>query len=772
MEQMEVQNIQRFLINDDDISGHAINQAAVFVEDAAQYRSINHKVDSKSLWMYRWYYSKPVRWGYTFIIFLYLMLAFVEKPSSLTLSSDPRFRGKRPNPPCGVTESFEIIFLLCFVFDLVVKGHVLGRQEVIKNRWLLSYCGVLIISFIDVFISLSSGCKLRVRIHRLFRPFFLIQNSSLMKKLLHAIKRTVPEILSVLFLLLLHLWFFAMCGMLLFPQASRHNSTLASYPCSDHNNDSASGAACEGSEFFPKLEISLRSLLVLLTTANNPDVMMPAYMKNRFYAIFFITFTIIGLYFFLNMLTAVIYNQFRGYLTSSLQASFFRRRVGIRAAFEVLLKIQDQDSDVPLGHVSTADAKTVIEKANIGRRASQVVLLRLAKNTTGHLNAKQFQDLFDALDQVTRRRIRPPMSYVENPLLRKIQIIVSSRCFDYAGDLMSGVNVLLVSILLDFEYDKTWKTNNSHLSIVNFFFVLYYTIEQIVKLWAIGWQRYRSSLVDIYCGVVTLLLVALEIVHVSIFGPPFSSSSSSQPLHNLESIFSLANMIRVINMLIIFRLLRIVPSIKSLSLIVETLIKLLKHLRPFGGIIVASYYVFAILGMMLFEGVTSPSVVGAEKTRILSQKCGSFDQLQYYANNFDDFGAALVVLWDLMVVNNWHVFLKEYAAVVSSWSQLYFVAWYLISVILIINLFIALILEAFISQWETKQQRMRQNDGMRTLETEATSHVGNRFHQLFSADLVEPTEEDLVIELSGHHHYRFNVQGSGEMSCGRPFQSL
>ena len=28
--------------------------------------------------------------------------------------------------------------------------------------------------------------------------------------------------------------------------------------------------------------------------------------------------------------------------------------------------------------------------------------------------------------------------------------------------------------------------------------------------------------------------------------------------------------------------------------------------------------------------------------------------------------AALVVLWDLMVVNNWHVFLKEYANVVSA----------------------------------------------------------------------------------------------------------
>lgn len=593
-----------------------------------------------------------------------------------------------------------------------------------------------------------------------------------MKKLLHAIKRTVPEILSVLFLLLLHLWFFAMCGMLLFPQASRQNSTLSSDPCSNLRNDSSKGVACEGNKYFPRLEDSLRSLLVLLTTANNPDVMMPAYMQNRFYAIFFITFTVIGLYFFLNMLTAIIYNQFRGYLTSSLQASFFRRRVGIRAAFEVLLKIQDQDSDVPLGRISTADAKKTIEKANIGKRAGQLVLLRLAQNTIGHLDSKQFQDLFVVLDQVAKRRVRPAMSYVENPLLRKIQIIVSNKCFDYAGDFMAGVNVLLVSILLDFEYDKTWKKTNSHLAIVNFFFILYYLIEQMVKLWAVGWQRYRSSLVNIYCGVVTLLLVVLEIVHVSLYGAPFQSSTSNQSEHNIKRIFNVPNMIRVINMLIIFRLLRIVPNIKSLSLIVETLIKLLKHLRPFGGIIVASYYVFAILGMMLFNKVTSPSAVGAKETRILTEECGSFDQLQYYANNFDDFGAALVVLWDLMVVNNWHVFLKEYAKVVISWSQLYFVAWYLISVILIINLFVALILEAFISQWEMKQQRIRQNDGARSLETEVTSHVGSRFHQLFSTNLVEPTEEELVFELSGHHHYAFDVQGPEEMSDGRPFQSL
>ena len=44
---------------------------------------------------------------------------------------------------------------------------------------------------------------------------------------------------------------------------------------------------------------------------------------------------------------------------------------------------------------------------------------------------------------------------------------------------------------------------------------------------------------------------------------------------------------------------------------------------------------------------------------------------------------------------------------VYSWAQLYFLAWYLVSVILSINLFVALILEAFVNQWESRQQRQR-----------------------------------------------------------------
>lgn len=50
-----------------------------------------------------------------------LLLAFVERPSSLSVSSDPRYRSQPWEPPCGFTESIEMICLIIFSVDLAVK---------------------------------------------------------------------------------------------------------------------------------------------------------------------------------------------------------------------------------------------------------------------------------------------------------------------------------------------------------------------------------------------------------------------------------------------------------------------------------------------------------------------------------------------------------------------------------------------------------------------------------------------------------------------------
>ncbi|XP_023381424.1 two pore calcium channel protein 2-like [Pteropus vampyrus] len=115
------------------------------------------------------------------------------------------------------------------------------------------------------------------------------------------------------------------------------------------------------------------------------------------------------------------------------------------------------------------------------------------------------------------------------------------------------------------------------------------------------------------------------------------------------------------------------------------------------------YYVFAIIGITLFRGViVAPPGNGSLAPDNGSAPCGSYEQLEYWANNFDDFAAALVTLWNVMVVNNWQVFLDAYRRYAGPWSKIYFVLWWLVSSVVWVNLFLALILENFLHKWDRR----------------------------------------------------------------------
>nr|XP_015289824.1 PREDICTED: two pore calcium channel protein 2 isoform X6 [Macaca fascicularis] len=480
-----------------------IDQAVVFIEDAIQYRSINHRVDASSMWLYRRYYSNVCQRTLSFTIFLILFLAFIETPSSLTSTADVRYRAAPWEPPCGLTESVEVLCLLVFAADLSVKGYLFGWAHFQKNLWLLGYLVVLVVSLVDWTVSLSLVCHEPLRVRRLLRPFFLLQNSSMMKKTLKCIHWSLPEMASVGLLLAIHLCLFTMFGMLLFAGGKQDD-----------------GQDRERRTYFQNLPESLTSLLVLLTTANNPDVMIPAYSKNRAYAIFFIVFTVIGSLFLMNLLTAIIYSQFRGYLMKSLQTSLFRRRLGTRAAFEVLSSTAGEGGAFPQAvGVKPQNLLQVLQKVQLDSSHKQAMMEKVRSYGSVPLSADEFQKLFNELDR------------------------------------------------------------------------------SVVK----------------------------EVV----------------------------------------------------------------------------YYEFAVIGINLFRGVVvAPPGNSSLASANGSAPCGSFEQLEYWANNFDDFAAALVTLWNLMVVNNWQVLLDAYRRYSGPWSKIYFVLWWLVSSVIWVNLFLALILENFLHKWD------------------------------------------------------------------------
>uniref|UniRef100_A0A672GTC1 Two pore channel protein 2 n=1 Tax=Salarias fasciatus TaxID=181472 RepID=A0A672GTC1_SALFA len=585
-----------------------IQQAVVFIEDAIQYRSINHRVDAGSLRLYRWYYSRICQWGLGLNIALVLLLAFVERPSSLSVSSDPRYRSDPWQPPCGLTEGIELLCLLIFALDFAVKSYLIGWEELRKSKWLIGYTVVISVSFIDWVLSVSMVCDEKLRVRRLLRPFFLLQNSSLMKKTLKCIKRTLPEIASVILLLALHLCLFTMIGMLLFAKTENGEWEL----------------------HFRSLTNSFTSLLVLLTTANNPDVMIPAYSVNRAYSIFFIAFSVIGTYCLMNLLTAIIYNQFKGFLLMSVQTSIIRRRLGIRAAFQVL----------------------------------KVGLCPKGRST----------------------------SCYSSPVLQRLQVIFAHYYLSVLGNAVALANVMCICTVLVLNSEKsTEERDNYSLEIMNLCFILYYLFEMCVKIFALGWKGYLSYRNNIFDGILTVLLLITILITYRLPFPHWDDPSS-------RSAVSLWEMIRLVNLLIVFRFLRIIPDIKLMALVASTLLDLVKNLRAFAGILVVSssntpqdkYCALSAVSVHHRHNITSN----------FSVECGTYEQLNYWPNNFDDFAAAIILLYDVMIVNNWQAFMDAYSRYTTEWSKIYFVSWWLVSSVMWVNLFVALILENFIYKWD------------------------------------------------------------------------
>ncbi|CAM9492019.1 unnamed protein product [Bubo scandiacus] len=699
-----------------------INQAIVFIEDAIQYRSINHRVDSKSLWLYRWYYSRTCQWILGLTIAIILALAFIEKPSSLTITSDVRYRLPAWNPPCGLTESIELLCFLVFMVDVSVKSYLIGWEEFWKNKWLMAYILTLIVSLTDWIVSLSFFCTEDVRIRRILRPFFLLQNSSMMKKTLKSINSTLPEMASVVLLLAVHLSLFTMFAMLLFARTK------------DGQQDK------EWAGYFRNLPESLTSLLVLLTTANNPDVMIPAYSKNRAYSIFFILFTVLGNLFLMNLLTAIIYNQFRGYLLKSVQSSLFRRRLGIRAAFEVLSSLKETPANTQQSYVSVGALLQVLRKAEMDSRYKQAIMRSLKMCSCDQLSAAQFQKLFEELDKDAIKQ-HPPSPEYQSHFMQKMQFVFGHPYFGYLGNVVALANIVSICVVLVMDADKQpSERDDFFLGAINCFFILYYLLEMLLKILAMGLKRYLSYPSNRFDGLLTVILLVLEIATFAVYGFPHRGWRPE-----FMGLLSLWDMVRLVNMLIVFRFLRIIPNMKFMALVVTTLLDLVKNLRAFAGILVVVFYAFAITGIMLFKGAVVPmGNISAVNTTYGNGtlQCGTYEQLEYWPNNFDDFAAAVVTLWDVMVVNNWQVFLEAFSRYSSPWAKIYFVAWWLISSVIWVNLFVALLLENFIHKWDRRCHR----EAFLDIEYQQTVEL------MFRDVLEEPTEEELMEKLHQHPH--------------------
>lgn len=90
---------------------------------------------------------------------------------------------------------------------------------------------------------------------QVFRPYYLIYNARSLRAVIKSVLRSIPRIVVLLWVIAFTLCTFGLFGYELFYNIEQSN--------------------------FNTFEESMLSLMILLTTANYPDVMMPAYHSSR-----------------------------------------------------------------------------------------------------------------------------------------------------------------------------------------------------------------------------------------------------------------------------------------------------------------------------------------------------------------------------------------------------------------------------------------------------------------------------------------------------------
>lgn len=139
-------------------------------------------------------------------------------------------------------------------------------------------------SFLKIYIFLKKiGVKSNIALpERTFRiaphcrPLILVTSMKSIKAVLYAAMRSLPRLAVIGVLQLLWIVFAAWCGLILFKDVG-------------------------GNSFFGDLGASIWSMLVLSTTANYPDVALPAFQESILYTAFFIVFLAISLWLLMNL---------------------------------------------------------------------------------------------------------------------------------------------------------------------------------------------------------------------------------------------------------------------------------------------------------------------------------------------------------------------------------------------------------------------------------------------------------------------------------------
>ncbi|XP_073413593.1 two pore channel protein 2-like isoform X4 [Dendrobates tinctorius] len=578
--------------------------------------------------------------------------------------------------PFLATSIVEVFCLLAFFGRLVHFSKVTPRSVFWKDTKNICVMVTIFLNLIDLIIygSLLIAQIPSVRWSRILRPIYLVNfaESRQIRRAFRSIRNTLPEILYVFLLFMFSVLIFSLMAQKLF--GSRKLVTA------------------EGEPYFENYLDGVFNLYVLVTTANSPDVMMPAYDYSWWYSVFFIAYIILNTYIFMSVFLAVVYNNYRKHLKNEIRKLAYMKRRKMADAFNAL-KEQEGSEFVISESTWLKLVKLVAPDISNSHRE---LLLRVSKEDNQRYVGKEafirLADLLNIRVITMKARMHPfecwmPHLY-RSAASRFIRRVVLHKGFIYAFDVVILVNAIFIGL-----EDKIPLISNAE-----WVFLSLYVIEILLKLYTYDPRSFFAKS-QFWNWFDTFIIIA------ALIGTTVNTAMKSVSLYDSQDILDIVFILRVL------RLIRIIDSFQRFRVIMNTLLNIFPTMLTFCGIILTIYYVFAIIGMEVFKNKIR--FFPENSTDPYAQDCGaealrgsSFAKSKYCKNNFNDLSSAFVVLVELTVVNQWHVLATGFALVTHPTAKLYFITFHVVVVIMIINIFVAFILEAFFVEYSLEKSEV------------------------------------------------------------------
>lgn len=656
-----------------DFTSHAwevnYREAAIFLEEGENNdKFLHHPRDREALPAYLLVHSRFFNIIDLCVSMVVLMLGFIEHDKSSSTKGILQV-------PIIVHSSIELCGLVLMSVQLYLKTRWIGWRAFLNHRRSMIKSVTLVVMIAEAIVVIIRN-KSHFRVTRALRVLFVIDTYYCggVRRFIRQIFKSLPPIIDMLGLLLFIMLIYSVLGFYMFGPTDTK----------------------PGSPYFQSFLLSFINLFVLLTTANYPDVMMPSYQKHWYAFIFFFTYIMISLYFLMNLLLAVVYDAFTAEEVKKFKKLFLHKRLACQHAFRLLVTREDPNH---ICYVHFSGLISYFATTHSTPMNNLLMFKMINKSGNSRISLEEFYNIYDVVEYKwkPKRGMNPYYEDCKRPFALVsggINLLVRSVAFTYTIYviiLLNGVLLIVQTMYVDHAEAKTEESD-----LLQIIFIIIYTIEMVLKMIGLGMMDYLKSPWNTFDCIITL--AGIVCVALTEF--------------NIKSYY--------IMILRPLRLLRLFKVKKRFRDVFGTFVILLPRLNSALIILFLVYYFFGVIGVEIFSKYDLTNC--CENTTVETfYYVGVNDSGlgYYYLNNFHNLPRAYVTLFELMVVNNWHIIMEGYASVSGSdWSRLFFMSFYLFTMV-VVTIIVAFILEAFLFRIEYKQ-KMNKDDELKVLSEEVS----------------------------------------------------